>query len=204
MTTRAYDSPLRAEQAERTREKILEALAAELAEGGEEFSIPRVAKRAGVSTRTVYHHFPNRDAQVDALAHWIEKRTETSRSDALPATLEELAPYTQARCEMFFENEQLMRAQLAPGIAERVRARRRRVRDKAIDEVIASARLPADDTRLASALMKHLISAKFGLPLVDVHGLPPSEATRVQCWAVELVVRSLLAGEGPLTRRAKR
>ncbi len=72
--TRVYRSELRTEQAERTRERILEALVEQLGEGNEDFSIPRVAERAGVSVRTVYHHFPNRDAQIEAVARWLDGR----------------------------------------------------------------------------------------------------------------------------------
>jgi len=52
VSTRPYESPLRAQQAERKRERILEALVAEFSEGGDDVAVARVAERAGVS-RTV-------------------------------------------------------------------------------------------------------------------------------------------------------
>ncbi|HEY8073771.1 MAG TPA: helix-turn-helix domain-containing protein [Labilithrix sp.] len=196
MTTRSYDSPLRAEQVERTREKILEAFAEQLAEGREELSIPRVAKRAGVATRTVYHHYPNREAQIEALAEWINRRA--APDEVLPTRLRDLPAFSQQRSETFFAHEALMRAQLAAGIAVTVRARRRKKREEAIDAAVARARVSSADARAAGALVKHLISAKTGLALLDDYRLDRPTVTRTMRWAVELVVAALECGEGPL------
>jgi AcrR family transcriptional regulator len=195
VTTRAYDSPLRAEQAVRTRERILEAFAEQMAEAGDEFSIPRVAKRAGVSLRTVYHHFPNREAQVEALAEWIERTTGT---DEGPRDVADLPAYAERRYAKFFEHEQLMRAQLAAGIATRVRAHRKRRREAAIDECVRSTGVSREEAAVAAALIKHLISADAGVPLMDRYGLSGEQATVVARWAVELVVQALKRGKGPL------
>jgi AcrR family transcriptional regulator len=201
MTTRAYDSPLRAEQAERTRDRILEAFAEQLAEARDDFSIPRVAERAGVSTRTVYHHFPNREAQIEALAAWIEKRA--GETDPLPARPEELAGYVADRWARFLANQPILRAQLAPGLATHVRARRRKRREMAIDECVAATGVSHEDTRVASALIKHLIGAHAGVQLLDTYGLDGDESLSVVQWAIELMVRALRRGDGP-RRRARR
>ena len=56
-----------------TRRAILDALAAVITEtGGLGFSVQQVAERAGVTHRTVYNHFPTRDALNDALAEHVE------------------------------------------------------------------------------------------------------------------------------------
>ena len=45
-----------------------DAFADQLADTGlQDFSVAKMAERAGVSVRTVYHHFPDRDALLDAL-----------------------------------------------------------------------------------------------------------------------------------------
>jgi AcrR family transcriptional regulator len=65
---RAYNSPLRDDRARRTREAIVAALVEQVADAGlNDFSVPKVAKRAGVSVRTVYRYFPNRDDLLDAV-----------------------------------------------------------------------------------------------------------------------------------------
>src|SRR5688572_9549807 len=65
---RPYESPTRREHAELTRQRIIEALMDLLVEERPStISIPAVAKRAGVSVRTVYHHFPTKEALFDAM-----------------------------------------------------------------------------------------------------------------------------------------
>jgi AcrR family transcriptional regulator len=65
-TARTYTSPLRADQMEQTRLRILRAVTDVLADPGtEEVTIPLVARRARVSLRTVYRHFPTREALFD-------------------------------------------------------------------------------------------------------------------------------------------
>src|SRR5215204_2169708 len=73
--TRPYESPLRAEQMEQTRLRILEATTDVVADpASEEVTIPLVAKRARVSLRTVYRHFATREALFDAWAEWVDER----------------------------------------------------------------------------------------------------------------------------------
>ncbi len=61
MPRRAYSSDLRAEQASRTRDRVVRAAAAELAEHGyERTTLARVAERAGVSVETVKANGPKR------------------------------------------------------------------------------------------------------------------------------------------------
>lgn len=73
--TRPYHSPLRERQAAETRQLILEALAQVIAEqGASDFTIESVAEQAGVATRTVYRHFPNRQALLDGLTTLLDER----------------------------------------------------------------------------------------------------------------------------------
>lgn len=78
--TRRYHSPLRERQAAETRELILDALAQVIAEhGASDFTIETVAEQAGVATRTVYRHFPNRQALLDGLTTLLDERFATLR-----------------------------------------------------------------------------------------------------------------------------
>ncbi|MCP1270978.1 TetR/AcrR family transcriptional regulator [Acetobacter cerevisiae] len=63
---------LRDEYAAQTRQRIIEAFIA-LLEESEDSSIATsaLAKRAGVSLRTVYRYFPSRDALLAATADWL-------------------------------------------------------------------------------------------------------------------------------------
>ena len=69
-----YDSPLRREQAEQTRSRIVGA-AVELIVGGVEgLTMQEVAKAAGVALRTVFRHFPTREDLLDAIWRALQVR----------------------------------------------------------------------------------------------------------------------------------
>jgi AcrR family transcriptional regulator len=53
--------------AQRNRERLLEAAKAAFAESGSETSLDEIARRAGVGIGTLYRHFPTRDAIVEAV-----------------------------------------------------------------------------------------------------------------------------------------
>jgi AcrR family transcriptional regulator len=70
--TRKYELKQRAEQAEDTRRRIVEATSRlHLERGPAATSIAEIARRAGVQRRTVYNHFPDDSALFAACsAHW--------------------------------------------------------------------------------------------------------------------------------------
>jgi AcrR family transcriptional regulator len=70
-----YESPLRAEQKEATRRRILDAAGRLMEDRGlEEFSFGEIATEAGVKERTVYRHFPSKSALIDGLCAWYQER----------------------------------------------------------------------------------------------------------------------------------
>ncbi|MGW1468209.1 TetR/AcrR family transcriptional regulator [Streptomyces sp. NPDC001493] len=84
--------------AQRNRERILETAALAVAEQGTPASLRDIARRAGVGLGTLYRHFPNRDALLEALlsqrfTHLAE------RADELAAT----APPERALTEWLYE-----------------------------------------------------------------------------------------------------
>jgi AcrR family transcriptional regulator len=82
-TTRASDQllvrPKRAD-ARRNYEKVLSAAREAFLEGGEDTSLEEIARRAGVGIGTLYRHFPNRQALLEAL--YAGEVEELSRSAA--------------------------------------------------------------------------------------------------------------------------
>src|ERR1700750_3030227 len=60
------ERPKRAD-ARRNYEKVLEAARAAFAEGGESTSLEEIARRAEVGIGTLYRHFPNRQALLEAV-----------------------------------------------------------------------------------------------------------------------------------------
>ena len=71
--------PQRAD-ARRNRERVLGAAREAFAQGGESTALEEIARRAGVGIGTLYRHFPNRQALLEAL--YINEVEEVSRSAA--------------------------------------------------------------------------------------------------------------------------
>src|SRR4051795_4120459 len=71
--------PKRAD-ARRNYEKVLAAARDAFAEGGESTALEEIARRAGVGIGTLYRHFPNRQALVEAL--YVDEVEEVCRSAA--------------------------------------------------------------------------------------------------------------------------
>ena len=70
---KAAERPLRAD-AQRNRDKILDAARAAFRERGASCSLDEIAKRAGVGAGTLYRHFPTRDDLIDAMMrNWAER-----------------------------------------------------------------------------------------------------------------------------------
>lgn len=71
--------PMRAD-ARRNAEKVLAAAREAFAEGGESTALEQIARRAGVGIGTLYRHFPNRQALLEAL--YVKEVEEVSRTAA--------------------------------------------------------------------------------------------------------------------------
>lgn len=69
---RAYNSELRREHAERTRERVLDALGERVRCGDRELSYAVLAKQARVSVPTIYRHFPERADLIRAYIARLE------------------------------------------------------------------------------------------------------------------------------------
>jgi AcrR family transcriptional regulator len=73
-TERPYRSELRAQQAEETRARILDAAVRVMADGFASVSIPAVAREAGVSVPTIYRHFATKRDLLAALYPHLVRR----------------------------------------------------------------------------------------------------------------------------------
>lgn len=188
--TRRYESPVRRAAEEETRRRILDALATELAEGPESLVVSRVAERAGVGVRTVYHHFPDRPALLAALDEHVNKtvllQPEYTSPEALVAGLRE--EFLDAS-----ENAVHVRAMLASPLGHQVRARSRGERaarvEAALTEVLDG--LPDDQRRRALAIILLLRSAETWRTLYDDLGLDAEEGAEAVAWAVETLIDDL-------------
>jgi AcrR family transcriptional regulator len=84
---RPYRSTLRERQVAQTRELILDAVTTLLADRrADEVSTRDIAAVAGVSERTVYRHFPDRDSLLDGLSRRLPPWPTSHRSEQAAST----------------------------------------------------------------------------------------------------------------------
>lgn len=119
--SRGYHSQLRQEQAQATRERILDATVRVMAEGIASVSIPAVAREAGVSAPTIYRHFgTKRDLLAAVYPHVV--RRNGRKGLVFPRSLEDLRDGVRALFERLDEADDLARAAMASPAAEEARA----------------------------------------------------------------------------------
>ncbi len=192
---RRYASALRAELGEEVRNRILAALAEQLAAGADDFSLSQVAQRAGVSLRTVHNYFPGEEARIAALAKWIDDQV--GLSGEAPASFDDIGPYARRMALGYFRNEPLMRAQLAVGIANRVRRRRRAKREAQLRYVVAAAVPDSHKAELVAAMIACVISADIAAALCDRYGVKDENAVQLIEWATRVLAQAASRGDLP-------
>ena len=197
-TARRYSSPVRERQAENTRQRILEALAHQLGRpGAVDVNVTEAAKEAGVSVRTVYHHFPDRTARVEALAEWT--RDALGPVDHPLVTADDIPGFTRAAYARAERNEAFWRIGMVPGLSSDVRrARHDRVR-KRIRELLDEIGAPGPETERATAAIILLESPEGGVVLVDMLGLSFMDAADAAAEAIAAVISQLKGAAGEIS-----
>ena len=186
---RRYSSPLRAEQAEQTKVRIVQAAVDLLSEGDAgDLSMPDVAERAGVSVRTVYRSFANRDELLDGVIAWINEHIQRVAAPR-PDTRESYETTTAGAVDVIFQLEPLYRALFATPAGRASHQRQRQGRREAIFEAYAEEMQGLDEaaaSRLGAAL--HLMASSNGaLFMKDYWDLSPEDIGRVMQWAIRVL-----------------
>jgi AcrR family transcriptional regulator len=114
MATRPYEQRARAEEAERTRMRIIEAVFARLREApAEPIAIDRIARMAGVARSTVYAIFGSRTGLFDAVGRELAARSGYARlvdAKHQPDARDHLRAGIRAASEMLAANRDVYRA----------------------------------------------------------------------------------------------
>ncbi|RMG18375.1 MAG: TetR/AcrR family transcriptional regulator [Deltaproteobacteria bacterium] len=188
---RAYHSPLREQQMEQTRQLIVDALIEQVwKEGVSDFSVPKVARRAGVSTRTVYRYFPTRDDLLEAISEEMVRRV---KEPAPPTDPAELAEFIPVLYRFLDENramvEAALRTQLAGEVRDRMRSRRLARMKAALGEELS--RLEEKEARQLVALLRVLGGSTLWRELTTTMGLSNDEAAELMRWAYQAVLDAI-------------
>ncbi|HYM53657.1 MAG TPA: helix-turn-helix domain-containing protein [Candidatus Dormibacteraeota bacterium] len=119
-TRRAYHSQLRAQQAEETRARILDATVRVMAGGLAYVSIPDVAREAGVSVPTIYRHFATKRDLIAAVHPHIVRRAGLDKL-VPPRSVDELRGGVRAYIDHVESYDDLARAAMASPASEEAR-----------------------------------------------------------------------------------
>jgi len=195
---RPYRSALREQQAQRTREQILEATVRVMARGIAELSIPTVAREAGVSVPTVYRYFASKSALIDAIWPFFGSKIGI---DAVPSRVSvgELEATLRTLFRGLEDLGDLERAALLSPVGEQARraqmpARRRAMR--AVANELAPDLPPATRARLGRLLL--LLTTTSSFRTMHEHlGLSTDDAAADVAW----LIRAAVAGAVSLKSR---
>lgn len=185
---------LRERQKNLTRNAILNALAETIVDQGlHDFSVQDVADRAGVSHRTVYRHFPDRNALLDGLAERLDELFRERDLPVLPKTAMDIAERVSTAFDLFAEHPRLVRAVAIGALATGEQPRSRQTRDRVFREKVEKTAegLPDDEVRGASAVIRYLANSLAWVTLTDQLGLDGEEATDAVSWAVGTLLDDL-------------
>jgi len=191
---RSYESPLRDEQTEVTRRRILDALVRTMGKGVAGLSVPAVAAEAGVSVPTVYRHFRTKGDLVAALAPYLSGKTGLMGFPEIAG--DDLAAVAR---ELYRRNEAMdaeVRAAMASQLGQEVRRRTMPDRVRLIKKNVAE-RVPglaeADLERLTRVLLILMSSATMRA-FKDYLGMSAMDAAEDVAWTVGILQRSLRRG----------
>lgn len=189
--SRPYHSPLREDQMELTRVRILETVASMLAEASlEEVTVASVAARAKVSVRTAYRYFPTKEDLIDAFNDWMSRQW---GAPPLPTTIEDLHEMAANLLTSFERNEKLVRAARQAGSGGEIRKRRKADQMRAVSRVIAKYAPHYDEAavRKIAAVVLNLFSSEAWLSMNDNIGLTTAESIEAVQWGIEAMVAKI-------------
>lgn len=182
---------LAARRAAATRQVIVDAVSDLLVEQHPAaLSVPAVARRAGVSVRTVYRYFPTKQDLLDAVAEVLPAQA------SIPAPRDWTDPRRAERqlsqlWDVLAENMPAVRAQHTSAAGREVREQRLARHCADVDRAMVAALPDAPDADRATLrdLSIAVTSSSMFLELVDRLGHDPTDAARLASWVSRAILR---------------
>jgi AcrR family transcriptional regulator len=185
---RRYDNTLRLEQAERTKERILESAVQVLAtEGAKATTLAEVARAARVSEPTLYRHFGSRERLLEEIdAHAQAKLG----FPALPENADDLAGHIPTLFDKFAEHAPLLRATLLNSVGREVRSRGRARRINWLRELLAADAPDVQSPELErlAGVLRVLSSWEAFDVMTRELGMSTEDAGEAVAWAIETLM----------------
>jgi len=197
---RTYNSPLRERQASRTRNEILDAFTALLADKRvDEITSREIAEAAGVSQPTLYRHFPDREALLHGITARITELMYMPEGPPTATNLDEMAAAIEARFVAAEDFPVEVRAETLLNADPRTYAdETRQVSELFLNAVAAD--LPELDERArvhVAGLLRCLGSSQSWLRMREEFDVPGTESGPLLRWAIDTLVREIREGGLP-------
>lgn len=185
------ETSLRQRHSELTRDLILRTVAEMLDENGTaDLVVPEVARRAGVSLRTVYRHFPSREELIAAAGEWIGVNVLAAgmadKLDQIPGEYAENA----ARWD---DHPKLVEAMAFSRGANSLRSVRRQQRLETIREALQEVTegLSEAEAKRAFAVLAYLDNMLAWVTMREEAGLDGKEVGAAVAWAMQVLIEDL-------------
>jgi AcrR family transcriptional regulator len=183
------------------RDRVLAGVADVLA-AGDVLTFTRVAEAADVPERTVYRHFPTRQALLSAVVDWVNQRVGEQR----PRTADEAAELVRRAFPVFDEIAPIVRELLAAPDGLSARLADNETRQRAALDLVHHHAPTVDSTtaRRLAAVVQLLTSAAAWQTMRDYWGLDGPEAAEASAMAIDrLLTGGRQASPTPDRRRPR-
>ena len=183
---------------QRTRRAILDAMVDVIMEAdGIGFSVQAVADRAGVTHRTIYNHFPTREALCDGFSDYVDELlAESAGAAAEPAwSLASLPRLVEDLYRTLALRDRHARAYVMLMIGNRRPMSAWRKRSLMAEKLIAreqSGRIPLTP-RQVTAVIRMFVSTMGWHLLTEQCGLSTEEAAAASAWATRTLLDAAIA-----------
>ena len=181
----------------RTRRAILEAMVDVIMEtDGIGFSVQAVADRAGVTHRTIYNHFPTREALCDAFSDYVDEVLMESSGAPEPTwSLASIPLLVEHLYQTLALRDRHARAYVMLMIGNRRPMSTWRKRSLMAEKLIAreqSGRIPLTP-RQVTAVIRMFVSTMGWHLLTEQCGLSTDEAAAASAWATRTLLDAAIA-----------
>jgi AcrR family transcriptional regulator len=179
-----YESPLRAEQAQATRERILAGVRTMFEQDPDNaLGFDELATVSGVNRRTIFRHFPTKEALLEAF--WNEANASLGVR-FWPESEKDLTTLPPALFASLDGIEGIVRASHASGAGRQMRMQANNERQAAFSKSLVgiSKDLPPERARQLEATVQLLFSATAWQTMKDYWCLSGEEAGKAAAWAI--------------------
>lgn len=167
---------------EDTTTRILNALVDVISTDGiTEFSVQAVADRANVSHRTVYRHFPSREALLEGITEYLEDPMRADGLPGVPKDLDECVDTIENVFAFFQTNAPMIEAMVIVRLALGMEPTRSSERTKGFVEIVRTAapHLSPEEVESYAMGLRSIASSQHWYVLTRRLGLNTEQASKV-------------------------